>query len=224
MNFLRIILMLMVFFIGNCFSNGKDYCINRVVLAANPRHGSHWIHHLVTEATKYSDPPVFVDYFYGKVDKRDFPHIQFRTVYHYLGEKIGNNHDLVIRTVRNPIDTIFSFYRLDNPLVEEIIPWGKFKFMVDYWAKFHRYWDSQQKVLTLRYEDFLSHPKFCLRKILRALKCQFNEEDIDRAVSKFSPRGAVYKHINHYTKKELKYIKNQFSDLLDKYGYEVPGL
>lgn len=220
----------------------------RVFLATYPRSGNHWMRYLIEEATHvatssvYRDrdpkhlPKVFpwggfcADHGY-KGDcrypkKGDTVIIKTHYPAHFIKEYDKNPYKKVIRIVRHPVDSFYSFYvhRYGELPEGERIPRETLKVFVKKWKVFEEYWNKQKKVFTVRYEDLYSEPHKYLRRVLKAAGYKVTKEDIDRAVSKNPPRGGPLKHLNHYNEDDLIYIEKRLGDLMEKYNYTIRGI
>lgn len=128
-----------------------------------------------------------------------------------------------IRIVRNPIDSFYSYHCHGRTCPEdEKIPKKKLKGFIDEWKRFQNYWNAQNNVITIYYEDLLAHPHENLELALTHIGYQFTPEDIERAVKKYPPQGAEYKHINIYSREQVETIKRELKDLLTYFDYEIP--
>lgn len=217
----------------------------RVYLATYPRSGNHWIRFLIEEATHIATSSVYQD--------SDFPHLplsfpwggysvdqgyQGNCRYPEPNEAVvikthfpsfnPNRFDnkpcvQVIRIIRNPIDSISSYYVYAHPSDSDYkVPKETIGDYLYSWRKFQEYWDQAPNVLTIRYEDLIDNPTYYLAKILEACKYEFNAEDLQRAVHKFPATGRAYKHLKHFDTEDIILISQKLEDLLDKYDYQLP--
>lgn len=222
----------------------------RVYLASYPRSGNHWIRYLLEEVTGLTTSSVYQDPEYGtrmfpdafpwggygciggyhhncRFPKKDeltlikthFP--VFTTEFDLLPYK------MVVRIVRHPIDSLFS-YHIYNPFiypphqyVEQFIPKEKLIYLIDLLLYFENFWDQQPNVLTIRYEDLYTNPKATIKKILRCLSFSVTNAAIEDTVSKYPPTGGLLKHLSHYTEEDLMLIYTKLGTYMHKYGYEI---
>jgi len=201
-------------------------CINLSILASYPRSGSHWVRFLVHEATRDLTPRVFVNHIYDNREFKSEKHFQLYTQYHWPITKIryDDRIDLIVRLVRNPVDHIYAHSSHDKRATKLM----KRNLLVKYGdalIRFHDYWDRYDgRILTLKYEDFLKHPSLSLRRVLNAMNCQVSDEDVQRAVDKYPPKGKPYKHIVNYTFEDIEFLKERYHNLIDKYNYVIPAV
>ena len=218
---------------------------NRVYLATYPRSGNHWMRYLIEEATGiatssvYKDPdPPHLDTIFrwggfccdlGYEGNCRYP-LEGETVVvktHYPVFKHSLFDQLpcskVIRIIRNPIDSFYSFYtyeqHFNGQLVCFMIPRDIVEHYIESWRSFQEYWDTAENVVTIRYEDLQQDPVKVLSFIFDNLDYNVTKDDIKRAVEKYPPEGNMLKHIRHFTNDDLASIQNQLSDLLEKYHY-----
>jgi hypothetical protein len=243
---------LFILFFCLIFVNGFQLAFSsewqRVYLATFPRSGNHWARYLVEEASNivtssvYPDPepPAHMDKIFpwggycsphGYEGNRRYPSkkdfVLVKT--HFPGTKKGPckfdnlSHKVVIRIVRHPVDSCWSRY-VKNPhgTLQEIVPSKRVKEMIKLWRQFQTYWNKQKNVITIRYEDMLKDPAPALRIICDALEYNVSDEDIARAVAKYPPEGHVLKHVNRFTKEDLKLFHKELDDLLIQFDYHEP--
>lgn len=217
----------------------------RVYLATFPRSGNHWTRFLLEEATHIATSSVYHDLSPWHL-KEPFPWGGYAPKYGYRkncrypdqGETVvikthyparnKTRFDLlpakkVIRIVRHPLDSFYSYYLFGEKKIPED---GKVprKFVVGAikaWKRFETYWNGQEDVLTIRYEDLFSDPYTTLSIILEAIGYSFTQEDVDRAVAKFPPQGGVYKHLSDFHLEDLELIWEELGPLMEGYGYNL---
>lgn len=219
----------------------------RVYLASFPRAGNHWLRYLIEEATHISTSSVYHDSDDVKHLKDSFPWGGFCPPHGYKGdcryaepgesvvikthfpalqprEFDKKTYSKTIRVVRHPIDSFYSFYLYVNQNTPKAdrIPFESLKKYVRMWLVFQKYWDQQPNVITVRYEDLLKKPQKYLKKILAEIYPEATMEDVKRAVSKYPPRGDAMKHLEHFHKEDLAYIKEHLTTAMQKCGYRLP--
>lgn len=210
-----------------------------IYLASFPRSGNHWVRFLVEEATHIATSSVYRD--------RDFPHLQsmfpwgaystdhgyegqcrfptqddpvlIKTHYPFLPRKIEPEPHHAICLIRHPVDSFWSFYIYKGGK-EEFIDKTLLAEFVQRWRQFYEFWE-QQEVLFIRYEDLQEDTHFHLASILQAAGYTFNQADIDRAISKYSSKGELLKHIAHYDTQDIELIRSELADILTKFGYAL---
>lgn len=241
---IRALTFFVLFFITHFQSSFSDEW-KRVYLATYPRSGNHWVRYLVEEAAGIAtssvypdrDPPHLPDPFpwggfscdHGYKGNCRYPEIDDFVLVktHYPGQKNKLTEfdnlpcQLTIRIVRNPVDSFYSQYvkRSGGHPKEKKIPSKMVEESIHLWRRFQQYWNKQENVITIRYEDMLDHPTQELTKILQALQYEVTEEDIARAIAKYPPEGEPFKHIEHFQRKDLKLISNQLKNLLIQFDY-----
>lgn len=217
----------------------------RVYLATYPRSGNHWMRYLIEDATHIATGSVYpdVDPFHMK---DPFPWEAFSTVNGYRGDCRypsiyepfvvkthypalpkrpfdGKPYKAVIRIVRHPVDSFYSWYVFKNKQspIERTIPRDVLVDMVQKWKRFQLYWDTQPRVVTLRYEDMFLDVKRALRKSLNTIGYKYTAEELECSVAKNQPRGGILKHLEHFTASDLEYIQEELSPLMEKYNYTL---
>lgn len=216
---------------------------HRVYLATFPRSGNHWTRYLIEEATHIATGSVYLE--------KDPPHLKKPFPWGGFGMEhgcLGNcrnpqkHQPIVIKThypafpatkydnkpsfksiriVRHPVDSIYSFLAFQKSF-ENGVSKNKIPSIIKRWKDFQNYWNSQPNVLTIRYEDLLSHPKENLAIILEAIGHEFSSEDIERAVATHPPQGSELKHLDYFSKEDLKLIGVELKDLMKQFGYKIP--
>lgn len=220
---------------------------SRVYLATFPRSGNHWVRYLIEEATDIATSSVYRDkdpkhlptpfpwggYCFpnGYQGNCRYPEpgeiVVIKT--HYPALKPSKfdcqPFERAIRIIRHPIDSFYSFYvyRHGEQPEDFMFKEDDLKQFIDIWKKFQKYWDEQQNVVTIRFEDLYQDPIRNFRKIMRATGYHFSKEDIARAIEKFPPQGGLLKHIKHYTPENFALMKTELTELLTQYGYDVPS-
>ncbi len=217
----------------------------RVLLATYARSGNHWMRNLIDEATHIMTGSVYED--------DDPPHssepepwggflpikckqgchnplpgeiVVIKTHFPASYEQIYDRwpYKRVVRIVRHPIDTFYSFYVYlnHNDAPDTKIPRKKLNYYISSWEKFQYYWDAEPDILTIRYEDLYNNPKYYLELVLDYIGYKVSKKDIDRAVKKYPPQGGLLKHIHHYTADDLNLIQLNLGHVMERFGYEIP--
>lgn len=241
--------LLMLFFCF-IFVNNFQLCFSkewkRAYMASYPRSGNHWIRYLVEEASHIATGAVYCDKEPQHMSKI-FPWGGYCCDHGYEGNcRYPNKDDLVlikthfpaqeknvtkfdqlpyevtIRFIRHPIDSFYSRYvrRPKGPLLDKV-PRERIKEFISTWRRFQTYWNNKENVITIRYEDVLDNPFVKLKEILEILNYDVADEDIARAVTTHPPEGFMLKHLDKFTKEDLKLISNELSDLMDQFNYEI---
>lgn len=240
--FASVALMLVLLSPQNVFAEDEW---ERVLLATYARSGNHWMRNLIDEATHVmtgsvyqdDDPPhsstpepwggfLPLECKQGchnpvpgeiVVIKTHFP-ASYEQEYDYWPYK------KVVRVVRHPIDTFYSFYVYlnHNDAPDTRIPRKNLNYYIYSWEKFQDYWDVEPNMLTIRYEDLYVNPEYYLKLVLDYIGYKVSDADIARAVKKFPPKGGILKHINHYSADDLTLIKLGLGHVMERFGYEIP--
>jgi sulfotransferase family protein len=217
----------------------------RVYLATYPRSGNHWLRGLLEEASHIATGSVYLDkepmhlktpFSWGYAAENGYEgncrYPEKREVVvvktHFPAKPI-TKFDLkpslkVIRIVRHPLDAFYSHFlhQRANELPEDgKIPSWFVKKSVANWRKFEKYWNRQPNVLTIRYEDFYNNIHFHFQKIIETIGYPLSQEDINRAIDKFPPRGGLLKHLNDYHPEDLKFISDELKGVMKKYDYKI---
>jgi hypothetical protein len=234
-----------VFFSQKIFSADWE----RVYLASYPNSGNHWVRYLVEDAAHiasssvYQDPEPYhlPDAFpwggfcspYGYRGNCRYPEISekvlLKTHYPRFSNK-AKNFDLkpykkTIRIVRHPVDTIYACYKFwvrDQKNPPARIPRRQLRNHVKWWKGFHKYWNKQPNVITIRYEDIFNDAEIELRKMLEILEYKVSDDDIIRALVANPPTGSILKHYRYFYPEDIEYIKKELKDLIDQFGYKFP--
>lgn len=246
-NFIRI-LSLFIALTAICYHQNafakEDW--QRVYLATYPRSGNHWLRGLIEEATHIATSAVYIDKDPIHLAK-PFPWGGYAADHGYEGNcrypdsgeiivikthypaKPLNKFDLqpsvkIIRVVRHPIDTFHSHFlhhpNYKMPQDGKIPSWFVKKSIAD-WQKFETFWNSQENVFTVRYEDLLSDIHYYFREVLSAIGYRLSEKEINRAINKFTPHEGGLKHLNDYHPEDLKLISKKLGRLMKKYDYRL---
>lgn len=212
---------------------------NTVYLASFPRSGNHWVRFLVEEATHIATSSVYRD--------RDYPHLRntfpwggyctefgyeghcryptkqdpvlLKTHYPFLPKQIIPSPKSTICLIRHPIDSFWSFYTYrggNDGKIDE----ASLKQFIHGWKKFYEYWEAQPEVLFIRYEDLQADPRFYLNSILETAGYNFSQEDIDRAITRYPPKGAPLKHSDFYDNQSIERILTELADILTRFHYD----
>lgn len=216
----------------------------RVYLATYPRSGNHWMRNLIEEATHIATSSVYRDREPIHLEK-PFPWGGYAAengiegncrypnpreivvIKTHFPSKMKTKYDLksankIIRIVRHPLDAFFSHYMHHRT---ELPPNGKIpsryvKESVNNWIKFEKFWNHQPNVLTIQYENFYNEPHANFKLIMETIGYQLPEEDLNRAIAKFPPRGGLYKHLNDYYPDDLELMKSKLTPYMERYGYK----
>jgi hypothetical protein len=226
----------------------KEGWNRRVYLATYPRSGNHWTRYLIEEATHIATSSVYCD---GDVGKSHlgtpFPWGGYCPKYGYEGKcRYPTPSDIVVvkthfpavparefdrlpcsrtvRIVRHPVDSLYSFYVFGRKGkdYDPHIPAELLAKRVKTWKKFHEYWNKQACAITVRYEDLLERPHEILRTILEAMGYNVSDDQINRAIQKYPPKGHPMSHINFFETKDLELIKRELGDLMNQFNYSIP--
>lgn len=220
---------------------------NRVFLATYPRSGNHWMRYLIEEATGIATSSVYCDpdpqhleevFAWGgfccqngyegtsryprqgeiAVVKTHFPAIATSRFDHLPSLR-------TVRIIRHPVDSFYSFYlwikNHRNETPEAMIPREALFEFIYTWKIFQQYWDLEENVLTIRYEDLYADPAAYLKLVLDHIGYTVQEEDIARAVAKYPPTGGLRKHYSHFNEEDLALIQKVLGNLMLQYGYEL---
>jgi len=147
--------------------------------------------------------------------------ILLKTHYPFHPKKIDLESKRAICLIRHPIDAFSSFYIFKGGIPGTRIGKKKVKELIARWKGFYEFWLNQPNVLFIRYEDLHANTPFYLRSILETAGFSFHEQDIERAVMKYPPQGMVLKHIHSYQPEDIAMIKEQLSEFLIRFGYEI---
>lgn len=219
----------------------------RAYMASYQRSGNHWIRYLIEEASRIATGAVYQDEEPPHMDKI-FPWGGYCCDHGLEGNcRYPNKDDLVLikthypaqdgiaskfdrrgyevalRIVRHPVDSFYSRYlRRYGGYNKEKVPTRIVREFIEKWREFQTYWNGQDHVLTVRYEDVLENPFVELKKILDALNYTVSDEDIARAIAKHPPEGAPLKHMSKYSEADLKLISVELADLFSQFNYSIP--
>lgn len=219
----------------------------RVYLASYPRSGNHWMRYLIEEATHiatssvYRDPrhhlhlPDLFDWRaystdHGYSGKCRYPEknesVVVKTHYPAQERALGDALPYVraVHIVRHPIDALYSYYVDSQNGHPELLTMPKETLMgfLHELRRFETYWEMQENVLTIRYEDMMKDPYLPLKQVLEFIGYAATEEDLQRAITKYPPQGEVLKHLSCYPQKDRDYIKQTLSDFMAKHHYLIP--
>ncbi|HEY2810255.1 MAG TPA: sulfotransferase domain-containing protein [Rhabdochlamydiaceae bacterium] len=217
----------------------------KIYLATYPRSGNHWLRYLIEEVTQIATSSVYCDADEGKSHLgKPFPWGGYSPKFGYEGKcRYPYPYEVVvikthfpavpaqkfdrmsyvkaIRIVRNPIDSLYSFYvfnkkqRLGSRMSGELL-----EKRIRSWRKFHEYWNAQSNVVTIRYEDMLKDPLPCLQTVFSAMGYAFSDEQLQKAIEKYPPKGAPLKHIAYFAPEDLSLIQSELGDLMQQFEYE----
>lgn len=219
---------------------------HRLYLATYPRSGNHWMRYLIEEATGIATSSVYRD-----PDPMHLAQIfpwggycceggyEGNARYPMAGEMaVIKTHDpalppqqfdrlpseQVLRIVRNPVDSIYSWYVYEQNVfhqsIEDFLPREMLLRGIRTWSRFQTHWDCQEGVVTIYYEDLYQDPARYLKIALDATGYAYTDEDVQRAVAKYPPQGGVNKHAAHYHAEDLEYLRQQLGDLMLLHGYQ----
>ncbi len=218
----------------------------RIYLATYPRSGNHWVRFLIEEASHIATSSVYQDSDFRPHLPTPFPWGGYSVDGGYQGNcRYPQPHESIvikthfpsfkpnqfdhqpsvgaIRIIRNPIDSISSFYVYAHPSDSNYkVPKETIGDYLYSWRKFQDYWDQEPNVLTIRYEDLMDNPTYYLAQILEACKYEFTEKDLQRAANKFPAKGKAFQHLKHFDTEDILLISERLKDLLDKHGYQIP--
>jgi hypothetical protein len=218
----------------------------RVYLASYPRSGNHWMRYLVEEATGIATSSTYIDpdpqhlatlfpwggyccdHGYEGHCRYPEPGETSLIKTHFPAMHIswfdGLPYRFAIRIIRHPVDCFYSFYLWErtqsHKRAEPFIPRKRLKNCIRNWRRFQEYWDAQENVLTLRYEDLVHDPLPYLAEILEKIGYPVYGEDLERALAKYPAEKRPFKHLSHYSEDDLELIQNKLGPLMRKYGYE----
>ncbi|CDR35210.1 sulfotransferase domain-containing protein [Criblamydia sequanensis] len=242
--------MVYIFFLLSLFSlKAEDYSWdNRVYLASFPRCGNHWMRYLIEEATGIATSSVYQDQTLPPHMDRVFPWGGYCADKGYEGNReypkegeivVVKTHcpcfppncfdelpyTKTIRIVRHPVDTFYSFHKYLQETVNNQTSLhqclGEFVYLLNL---VEEYWEAQENVFTIRYEDLHRDPFFVLKTALSEIGYKTHDRDVIRAVKTYPPQGEILKHISHYTEDELIWLESQLDHYMKKYQYEIPLL
>lgn len=233
-----------------CFSKGsmnpEDYKNVRVYLASFPHSGNHWCRYLVESASCIATGAVYIDRNPPHM-KKVFPWggycakngyegncrypsqdelVLIKT--HFPSDEIITEFDQLpykkaIVLVRHPIDAFYSRYlSLKIKDHKDKVPFDIVEGFIRDFKRFLKYWDKQKNVTFIRYEDMMENPKAELIKICNILNYHLTDEQYQNAVDMHPPIGETYKHIGRYRKQELQFMRDKLSDVLKRFGYDIP--
>ena len=225
-----------------------DQWNNRVYLATYPRSGNHWVRYLIEEATHIATSSVYCDGDAGKSHLgKPFPWGGYCPKHGYEGTcRYPTQDDIVvvkthfpavparqfdrmpfikaIRIVRHPIDSLYSFYLfgIKSKSYNSRIPVKLLKKRIKTWKKFHEYWNRQDNVMTVRYEDLLCMPHAGLKVILKQMGYAVSDAMINRAVERYPPHGRPLKHLDRFEVEDLDLIQSELGELMIQFNYFIP--
>ena len=228
---------------------------SRVVIAGFPATGVDVIRRLITKITKqptfsvYTEETNFVENTgidtnelsvwsnCWKVDQchltPNFPIIVKTFFPAVVMQSTVPEYDRIIHVVRNPYDTIESFYRMC-----QVVPWlasrkRAFEFHVkkeiSEYKKFYDYWRRQQEenqvpMIIVRYEDLCVHMKNTIRHILSFLDISYlvTDEEIDSVLETeiCDPALHIGRILDEYSLEQYKSIKSDLSTVLNLMEYD----
>lgn len=208
----------------------------RIYLATYPRSGNIWALQLIEEVTHIATSSVFCT-----KNKKHFPwgaccwkpgfegacrypnlddYVVIKTHYPAVGPKVRNDYEGVVRIIRNPIDSFYSFFALKGGSGNKV-PSTLVNEYIKSWVRFQSYWNNKRDVTTVRYEDMLKDPEKELRTIIKAIKYEATDEDITRAVLKHPPIGCELKHKDKFFEADLEIIRHELKEFLEQFNYDI---
>ena len=126
--------------------------------------------------------------------------------------------------IRHPLDSFYSFFLYQNYISNDPdnrMPTDRLKNYIRCWKQFYKFWEEQKNVLFIRYEDLYENPHEYFTEILSAIGNSFSDEDVQRAINKYPPKGGMKKHFHHFSEQDKEFIKYELQDFLVRYGYEI---
>lgn len=229
---------------SGCFA-ADDW--KRVYLATYPRAGNHWMRHLIEDAAHVATSSVYIDMDEGETKHlpETFPWGAYTSPKGYAGNcRYPHKGELVvikthypafsrvpfdlqpsvktIRIVRHPVDSFWSYhlYR-DGKSAAPRIPHQFLQQLINTWRNFQEYWDKQENVMTIRYEDLYTDTFGTLKKILVELDYKVTDEDIARAIAINPKKGSLYKHVANFNAEDLALVEQNLGYLMVKYNYPL---
>lgn len=212
-----------------------------VYLASFPRSGNHWLRFLIEEATGIATSSAYRDLDYLHLSKI-FPWggyctdrgyngtcryptqrepVVVKTHYPCFDTPLLPHANRVICLIRNPIDTFYSYYVYKKEVSSELKFDDVLCEFIREWREFYEFWERHPGVLMIRYEDLYQDPSRYLAETLRTVDYRVRRKDIQRAVTRYPPRGGLLKHLEHVSASEMDRIKHDLRDLLLKYKYHL---
>lgn len=231
---------LFLLFFHDCYSDEWK----RIYLASFPRSGNHWLRQLIEEVTNVATSSVYIDH---DEDQKHlptpFPWGGYCVSRGYTGDrKYPQEGDIVfikthypgflkvpfdlqpsiktIRVIRNPVDTFWS-YHVFTGVGSDRIPEDFLSKLLYHWRVFQEYWDKQDNVITIRYEDLYNDTFSSLKRVLTEIGYKAEDIHIQRAIAKYPRQGTLYKHAQTIDKEDLKRIEDELNDLIIKYHYPL---
>jgi hypothetical protein len=213
-----------------------------VYLVSFPRSGNHWVRFLVEEASHIATSSIYRDSDYPHLSKifpwggystdhgysgtcqypTELQSVLVKTHYPFLPALLEQKTRRTICLIRHPVDAFYSFYVYRQKKYGNLGSFCEFlRLMVKKWKDFYEFWETQENVLMIRYEDLYENPEFYLKEILDVLGYNIQQSDIERAVDLFPPQGGVMKHKVQYRKEDIKLIKSELNDLLVRFNYSL---
>lgn len=231
----------LVFPLFLCFALFADDW-KRVYLATYPRSGNHWLRYIVEEVTGVAtgsvyqdpDPPHLPHIFpwggysapHGYEGSRRYPEksdiVMIKTHYPALALRAfdGAPHEKIIRIIRHPVDSIYSYYVwLQKGRNVDQVPNAFVKSSVASWKTFQRHYNRQPNVFTYSYEEILKDPHTQFKNILKQIGYEASDEEIWRALEKYPPFGTPLKHLSKFSPESLDLIYTELEPLLKRFGY-----
>lgn len=230
-----------LFFLADLILFAEDFWPNRVYLATYPRAGNHWMRYMLEELTGKATGSVYRDLDEPVHLGNIFPWGGYAPVGGYEGNRIypefGDLYILkthfpvmggfepvqiaAIRIVRNPLDSFYSYATFLKLCNNSEFPEKLTERFIQEFKTFHNFWDNQDPVLTIRYEDLLLNQKEILSEVATFLKIPFHKDDIDRVVKRYPPFGHYLKHKSKFSENTIHKINTEFKDFLFRFGYNL---
>lgn len=218
----------------------------RVYLATFPRSGNHWMRYLLEGATHIATGSVYLDKNPYHIEA-PFPWGGYSAPNGYQGNcRYPGLDDIVIvkthypaysaqkydkqpyikvvRIIRHPVDCFYSLFLYKggrSPQSNLPFPTELVREYIKKWKEFQNYWNQQDNVLTVRYEDLLEQPVENLDLVLNAIGYNISRKVIKNVIKEYPPQGHELKHIDCFSTEDLQVIKLELQDLMDQYNYKL---
>lgn len=228
------------------------------VLTEFPKSGGSWIVSLLGDALKIPQRDIYVRPGFDVFEIQKHPWYENSTNLDFPVRSVIKSHELPMSTliefdatyihlVRDGRDVVVSKWFFDKDFCVQNGITSSFQEEFDaYVAKTARDWSNyvslwgKQRILTIRYEDFLGAPVDSLRRVLNALVgSEFSDQELEEVVSKFTKEkfgamlGQVFQHNtfvrkgvsgdwrNYFSRKNVEDFKANAGDMLLLLGYEL---
>jgi hypothetical protein len=228
-----------------------------IVVSEFPKSGGSWIVSMIGEALQIPRRDIYMrpgfDLFdfekhpwYRDERKLDFPDVCVIKSHELPNSPLINFDAIFVHLIRDGRDVVVSkyFYERDFCVQNGIISTFEKEFdayvgeTAQEWAKYVSAW-SEQKVETIRYEDFLTDPVVSLGNLLKKLvRAEWNPAYLDAVVTRFTrdkfakSLSAAFKHNtfvrkgisgdwrNHFSQLNVDVFNRTAGDILLSLGYE----